>query len=178
VDLTRRLALSAGPDRWRWLVAWTVPTAVTIVAIWLTGLEGPWSLWLLLAAAASVVLAERDSRSHRETLGAALVLAALLVGAYAVQKLATGQLIAPVAASAGWLGNAWIVLLVAALAGTYVFLRICPDHPLARRASGWLYAGLYLDEWVTRTTLQIWPIRLPIRLQPKTLSLLTEETVR
>jgi NAD(P)H-quinone oxidoreductase subunit 5 len=100
------------------------------------------------------------------------------VGAYAVQKLATGQIIAPVATSAGWLGNAWIAALVVALAGTYVFLRARPDHPVARRVSVWLYAGLYLDEWVTRTTLRVWPTRLPMRLQPKTLSLLTEETVR
>jgi NAD(P)H-quinone oxidoreductase subunit 5 len=125
-----------------------------------------------------VVLAERDSRSQRESLSGALAVATLLVGAYVVQKLATGQLIAPVEASAGWLGNAWVALLVATLAGTYVFLRTCPGHPLARRASVWLYAGLYLDEWVTRTTLRIWPTRLPIRLQPKTLSLLTEETIR
>jgi len=177
-DLTRRLAASAGPDRGRWLVAWTVPAAVAMAALWLTGFDGAWSPWLLLAAAASVVLAERDSRSYRETLSAALGLATLLVVAYAVQKLAAGQLIAPVATSAGWLGNAWIALLVLALAGTYLFLRACPDRPLARRLSVWLYAGLYLDEWVTRTTLRVWPIRLPIRLQPKTLSLLTEETAR
>ena len=126
----------------------------------------------------SVVLAERDSRSYRDSFAAALRLALLLVGAYTVQKLAAGQLIAPVEASIAAPGNVWIALLVVALAGTHIFLRLNPEHPLARRASVWLYAGLYLDEWVTRTTLKVWPARLPVRLQPKTLSPFTEETVR
>jgi NAD(P)H-quinone oxidoreductase subunit 5 len=31
----------------------------------------------------------------------------------------------------------------------------------------WLFAGLYLDEWVTRTTLKLWPVKLPVNTARK-----------
>jgi NAD(P)H-quinone oxidoreductase subunit 5 len=33
-----------------------------------------------------------------------------------------------------------------------------------------LFAGLYLDEWVTRTTLRVWPVTLPTTASRKTVT--------
>ncbi len=39
-------------------------------------------------------------------------------------------------------------------------IRARPHGPVASRLYPWFYAGLYLDEWLTRVTFRIWPAKL------------------
>ena len=55
-----------------------------------------------------------------------------------------------------WVGLVFIALY-AAQAG--VASNRCESH--APRLYDWIYAGLYLDEWFTRLTFRIWPVRAP-----------------
>jgi NAD(P)H-quinone oxidoreductase subunit 5 len=103
-----------------------------------------------------------------------MALGLVLLVAYLTQKLAVGGL--TVAASpSGWAADLWIISLIGAVTLCAALLRLRPDSAAARRLSLWLFAGFYLDEWVTRTTLKLWPLRLPMRQHAKHLEDLTTE---
>ena len=92
--------------------------------------------------------------------------ALLLLAAYLLQKhLFTA--VVPATAEAGLIAILWVALLGLLLIGGYGLLA---SH--SRLGSRWqqsLFAGLYLDEWLTRTTLRIWPVQLPMASSRKPL---------
>jgi NAD(P)H-quinone oxidoreductase subunit 5 len=55
---------------------------------------------------------------------------------------------------------AWVVIGFAALFGLQTWIRSQPQSRLSRRLYPWFYAGLYLDEWFTRLSFRVWPVRL------------------
>ena len=71
-----------------------------------------------------------------------------------------------------WLGTAappqgdqpllwwWVVFSFSALFVLQSWIRSRPQSRLSRRLYPWFYAGLYLDEWFTRLSFRVWPIRL------------------
>jgi NAD(P)H-quinone oxidoreductase subunit 5 len=50
------------------------------------------------------------------------------------------------------------------------------DFAPIRRLSVALFAGLYLDEWLTRAVLKIWPVSLPARSKDQHSTALETET--
>jgi len=80
---------------------------------------------------------------------------------YVLQKAAAGLFAPELPMSAGYPADLWVMTLIATLFAVYVALKLRPGGLPARRVSVWLFGGLYLDEWVTRTTLRLWPTRLP-----------------
>lgn len=53
----------------------------------------------------------------------------------------------------------WICLVLVAIASVYFWLLYHPHQALGHRLFIALNAGLYLDEWATRLTLRMWPLR-------------------
>ncbi len=172
--LTRRLAPRAAPRARAWLGALAIALPVTVIAKLLLGPVGPLSPWLLLAAMLTVVLAERSSVGERGPMPLAMALGLVLLVAYLTQKFAVGGLTLS-ASPTGWAPDLWIMGLIGAVTLCAALLRMRPDSAAARRLSLWLFAGFYLDEWVTRTTLKLWPLRLPRRQHAKHLEDLTTE---
>jgi NAD(P)H-quinone oxidoreductase subunit 5 len=54
----------------------------------------------------------------------------------------------------------WALLCFGALFIMQCLIRVRPHGTVASRLYPWFYAGLYLDEWLTRVTFRIWPARL------------------
>ncbi len=54
----------------------------------------------------------------------------------------------------------WVMACFALLFVMQCLIRARPHGAVASRLYPWFYAGLYLDEWFTRTTFRIWPARL------------------
>jgi len=96
-----------------------------------------------------------------------LLVGVVVTGAYVVQKWLLGRIVPPLPPSAGVAADLWVGLLVVLLAGTYWLLRYRSHWAPVQRLAIWLYAGCYLDEWATRVTLRLWPVRLPVRANPK-----------
>jgi NAD(P)H-quinone oxidoreductase subunit 5 len=120
------------------------------------------SLWLLLFLFPLVLLSERGSLSYRGSLLSTAGLSLALVLAYTGQKLFFSTL-APSGGLPSQAQALWCLLLVSILLGTYWLLRQAGDSRLTRSLYRNLYAGFYLDEWATRTTLALWPAKLPQR---------------
>ncbi|MDX5298456.1 MAG: NADH-quinone oxidoreductase subunit L, partial [Gammaproteobacteria bacterium] len=128
----------------------------------------PLSGWLLLALALTALMAQRG----RHVGGAALLLAgALMTLAYVALKALLQPLLTPLAPDflATPLGAAdlWALSLFGVLFALAWLLRWRAYWPWVQRLSVALFAGLYLDEWFTRTTLRLWPAHLPVRANPK-----------
>ena len=174
-QLQRRLAPSRAPTIGAWLGAAAVAVPLTVLAAQFLAPQGPLSPWMLVAAFLTVLLAERDSLVSRGPRTTAMALALVLFVALITQKLILTPLVSGPAPVVGWLADLWIAALIGLLVTTWALLRNSPESAFSRQVSAWLFAGLYLDEWFTRTTLRIWPRRLPVRMHPKRLSTLSEE---
>lgn len=170
----RRLAPPSRPGGLAWMGAALLAALLVLPLPALTGATHLFSPWLLMAAAITVLLAERGPGAWP----AMLLPAALMVAAYTMQKLGAGLLVEHRVPAAADYGDAWVMLLAAVLFGGYWLLRYSPRGPLAHRFSIALFAGFYLDEWATRTTLRIWPTKLPKRTNAKCLAVLQEEMPR
>ena len=155
--LDRQLAGPANASLGTWLRNLIV--ALILVSATLLVLPEPtspaqWSAWLLVAVALSLLEPNRSGAALRS-----LSMALVLLLAYVLQKMLLARLL-PDMPDAGWLAAAWAMTLVVLLLAGYGLL-VMHRTALAYRWRQWLFAGLYLDEWVTRTTLKLWPVPLP-----------------
>ncbi len=57
----------------------------------------------------------------------------------------------------------WVIVIFITLFFGYIVLRYHPYSKFGKWLYLNLYAGLYLDEWVTRVTFKLWPAELPSR---------------
>ncbi|MBL4611819.1 NADH-quinone oxidoreductase subunit L [Halopseudomonas sp.] len=80
------------------------------------------------------------------------------------------HLILPASSAPDW-ALIWTALVILALATGGWLMRFGRNSALRQTLSRHLYAGLYLDEWATRLTLAVWPVRLPkpFTLKPDTI---------
>jgi len=142
-----------------WLRNLLLSIALISTLLWLladTLSPAQWSAWTLVTVALSLWL---PTHGKAQPLLGSLMLAAILLGAYLAQKTVLTSLL-PSSADAGWPAALWVMLLSLLLLMGYGLLVMRPTA-LAYRWRQWLFAGLYLDEWVTRTTLKLWPVSLP-----------------
>jgi NAD(P)H-quinone oxidoreductase subunit 5 len=142
-----------------WLRNLLISFALVVGLLWLspgTPSAAEMSIWFLVAVALSLWL---PANGGAATLMRSLVWAVGLLGAYLAQKTLLAGLL-PATADAGWLAALWVVTLAVLLLAGYGMLVMRPTARVNRWRQ-WLFAGLYLDEWVTRTTLKVWPVNLP-----------------
>lgn len=163
------------PPSWRqWLLsaALAVVMVLAVAAIaadWHDGVQAqPLSGWLLLAVALTGLLALRGrDTGWLPAVGLALLLALLYSVLKTLMLPLTGgpdEVLRPALLSAA---DLWVAALFLLLGGLWWALRWGAHWLWVQRLSVSLFAGLYLDEWFTRTTLRLWPARLPVRANPK-----------
>ncbi|MAK56831.1 MAG: NADH-quinone oxidoreductase subunit L [Pusillimonas sp.] len=164
-----QLAPAASPSLKAWVFSAGMAITITSLAIALSGRFQPISPWLFMVAAITVILAEQGSTRIRSDLAFFSLLAIAVVSLYAVLKNTAGILLGHATITVGWGPDVWVGLLVLTLLAGHIMLRHAPNSDLSRKLAQGLYAGFYLDEWATHTTLAIWPLRFPNRHYPTTI---------
>lgn len=147
-----------------WLLAGV--TAAVIVATLVAALDmaPPLSPWLLMLFTSIVLIATWADRGERFRLLPGMVTVSLMLLAYCIAKWSSAALLVPTGNIEGHysaLQDAFTCVLFTGLFVTWLALHLWPKHPAMRRLFIALNAGFYLDEWTTRTTLQLWPVRVP-----------------
>ena len=143
------------------LICISLAFAATAAIAVFTNYEGPLSVWLLVNTALALYLI--TAFSHGGLWGSlqALFISTALVGFYLAGKSLIGNLI-PSLATAGMLDamDFWLMILFLFLFVLTVQIRLFPQAKQTQTLYRWLFSGLYLDEVMTRLTLQLWPVVL------------------
>lgn len=160
------VAPTTAPGWQSWLLSLAIASSCSIVAAQLLTPGGPVSPWVLLTAFLTVVLVEYDSIGRKRISTIAVAFSVVLL-AYLAQKHLMSTLVGIAPQSVSMLADLWVVCLLAVMIAVRILLHRYPDTQYAKALHHWLYAGLFLDEWVTRKTLQLWPLRVPIPLQSR-----------
>ena len=178
LDLKRRLAVPKMPGKFQWLFSGLIAAVFVVGIIVFFDLTAPYSPWLLLGIAVMILLAERDSRTQKGSLLGVLIMTAVIVIAYSLQKHGFGLIANEMPSITGIWGDLWVSLLFIVFIALYWVMRYQPNHPKILRFRVDLYAGFYLDEWVTRFNLKLFPKRLPVRMNPKQLQVPEKEMIK
>ena len=137
-------------------------------AVWGIGFDQLSALWVLAAIVSLALAPLLTAQALR--LGGLWPLWTLL-GAFAVAlayfglHLVFGALVdRPQVNAVNRFDIVWVMVCFALLFALQCLIRARPHGAVASRLYPWFYAGLYLDEWFTRTTFRIWPAKLPRKL--------------
>ncbi|RZM76454.1 NADH-quinone oxidoreductase subunit L [Pseudoalteromonas rubra] len=163
-NLQARLAVSVTPSLARWLGAALLSLGLVALTYWLVGQGSALSMWALLAMSLTLLLAQRSSAHHSLPWTGVLLVSVLLLASYAAMKTLLAQTVfagvslheAPLSAA-----DSVVMVLFISLFVLNWLLTYRAAHPRVQSLSVVLFAGLYLDEWWTRLTLKIWPVKLP-----------------
>lgn len=158
-----------------WFFAALLSSGVIITTKSLVNDTGVWSLWFLMGLALTSLLAQRHYqpinfkklRFSSLTTAPSLVLATLVLLSYLVLKwifsLALPAYDWMTLAPMSW-PDIWVMFMFASLFSVFFILRSMPSHPRVQFISRMLFAGLYLDEWLTRSLLRVWPLHYSIHV--------------
>lgn len=127
------------------------------------------SPWLLILLALTTYLAERRSQLNALSIFRLLLGAAFLVASYTLLKSLAALSFSGLDVQYLWIADLWMLILFSALFAGYLLQRYALHWNVVQKIQLYLYAGLYLDEWATRITLKVWPVRLPMRMKAKQL---------
>jgi len=178
LDMKRRLAPPKMPSVKQWFFSGVVASSFVLAIIFIFALSAPYSPWVLLAIAMMILIAERDSQSKAGSLLGVITLAVILIFAYSLQKYGAGFIAPSMDNATGISGDIWVTALFMVFMALYWILRYLPEHPRVMRLRVALYAGFYLDEWMTRTSLKLFPKQLPVRVNPKQLQISEKEMIQ
>ncbi|CAN8138704.1 NADH-quinone oxidoreductase subunit L [Thiomicrorhabdus sp. 6S2-11] len=173
--MKKRLSKSVPPTRADWWMGAILAGALVIALIVVAQLPAPYSPWILLAIALTLLIAERRGRLSTASVFSMVGLAAILLAAYTLQKMGIHFIVEPKATTVGMAGDIWMGVLFIAFFAGYILLRYHRDNPAMVSVWRSFYAGFYLDEFVTRLNLRLYPTRLPVRFKPKHLKIPKEE---
>lgn len=160
----QQLAPKTTPGVQSWLLSLAIAGSCSVFAAQFLTPGGPISPWLLLTAFLTVVLVEYDSINQKRIPSIAVAFSVVLAAYLAQKHLMASFMGIPALQPVSVLADVWVSALIAALIGLRFFLHQYPQTAAAQVLRNWLYAGLFLDEWVTRKTLQLWPLQLPMPL--------------
>ncbi|MEE4661034.1 MAG: proton-conducting transporter membrane subunit, partial [Halieaceae bacterium] len=169
-NLVMQLSPPALPPLRAWVVSALIVLPLALLTPALLGLASPVSPWLLIGLALLVVCAERFGASQKTSLIRGLLVAVAMLAAYVGWKLLAARLLPEIAVSYHPGMDIWASLLFIAMLGAWMLLRYRPAAAFSRKLFIALNAGFYLDEWATRTTLALWPVRVPRTLEKKVIN--------
>lgn len=148
------------------LVCLSLAVVATASIPLLTAYQGPLSIWLLVNAALALYLVSALRQGLSLASLSAVFIAAGLVGFYLGGKALLDNLIAELPVTGMFSAmDFWLMALVLALFILTVQIRVFPQAKQTQTLYRWLFSGLYLDEMMTRLTLQLWPVVLRPKLQ-------------
>lgn len=144
-------------------VASFIVAALVVPVVMFMNQALPISPWVLISIALIMVLASRLSMANNSVprMINSLALIVLLFAAYNALKTLFGYLLPATSFTYYYAADVWVSALFVALFFAYILLNHRSKARVSQRLFVALNAGLYLDEWATRLTLLIWPIRLP-----------------
>ena len=151
-----RLNAKAIPQILDWQLAIWVALCVLFAASYLGWVGAPYSPWKFLTGAAIVLLANSDLLSSPFK---AIVPVVVMVLLYLIFKQAVTSIWPEIHHAYVWQFDGLVSLLLIGLLMAHITLFVVQRKQTALLPL--LNAGFYLDEWSTRITLKIWPIRLP-----------------
>jgi NAD(P)H-quinone oxidoreductase subunit 5 len=154
-----------------WLATTMYAILLVTIMVGFLGSTAPLSPWVLLVMALAVSLAIRSGQSGSLALFKGLLDGLFIAALYVLFKWGAGLLLPPIGHAYIWQADAWISTLFIGGFTVYFFLQHLPLNSFSQKLFIVLNAGFYIDEWVTRATLYIWPIRLPKKEADKILHL-------
>lgn len=144
------------------LIGGVVALVLVVLAAWSFSAQLYFAPWLAVGMALALWLAsEVDYFGRRHSFRTALI-AAFWLGLYVAGAWLFKLLLPTPSASQYLLGiDLWVCGVLLGIAAVYLWLLYRPRRALGHRLFIALNAGLYLDEWATRFSLRVWPLRLP-----------------
>jgi NAD(P)H-quinone oxidoreductase subunit 5 len=173
--MKKRLAKREQPSSSDWLFSIGFASMMIATLILAANIEAPYSPWLLIGIALTLLIAERRSRTSSASISSMIGLAFVVLIAYFALKSGTSFVIPRQENSVGSAGDLWMSLLFIIFFFVYIALKYYKHHPKIMPVWRAFYAGFYLDEYITRLSLRIYPKKLPVRFKPKTLNIPKEE---
>jgi NAD(P)H-quinone oxidoreductase subunit 5 len=168
---TRRRALSVAPGeraagrRGLWARLAAAPVAVALVwlseSLWELAAPGgglPWPVTLIVGLGLAPLLWGARALTQRSLVRGGLTVLAITQVYLAVHGL-FGSLLPPAEATSTLL-FAWAAACLLALYVIQSWIEVYPRGALSVRLHPWAYAGFHLDEYFTRLTFQLWPVRI------------------
>jgi NAD(P)H-quinone oxidoreductase subunit 5 len=132
---------------------------------WVLLSSAHWPAAVFLAAALMALASEARLAAYPvlRTIGLLSLFTAFYLGLHSLLEwLSASQ--AP-AETPAW-AMAVMVAAVICLLLLYLAMRLGRAQPLLQRLYPWCYGGLFVDEWLTRWTMRLWPVRLPANPAP------------
>ena len=177
-----RSALECPPKNSQWIFALIISAALVGGSAYASTIvfnifEWVISPWLLLGLALTMLLAQRHSAHTSINIVTHMALGFVIVSAYMLFKNVSHWVI-PVSQHAyniwadAWVSALFIVLFVISYLQRYQLQRVW-----VQKINLALFAGLYIDEWSTRTTLALWPKLLPAPMNAKRMKPVNKESL-
>ncbi|MBJ7555920.1 NADH-quinone oxidoreductase subunit L [Marinomonas spartinae] len=164
------------PSGQEWFSTIAITTACVVVVKALFDFEGAFSTWWLFSLALTVLIIQWRTSEHAPSSVYTMIVGLSLCVVYATLKKLI-DLTIPISnighINAFSLADVWAMLLFTSLFVLNALLYYQVHWPAVRRLSIALFAGLYLDEWLTRVALKIWPVTLPARAKEQHISPVT-----
>jgi NAD(P)H-quinone oxidoreductase subunit 5 len=142
-----------------WFVAALVALPSVALLVSLSGASLlPLSPWLIVATALTVFLTQLSAVGGRQQIAYSLYWCLVLLGSYWAFKTILAPVIPSHEHTYSGLFDMWMLSLFAILLLGYLQLQYSPQSTSSHRLFIALNAGFYLDEWLTRLTLKLWPL--------------------
>lgn len=145
-----------------WANAVLLTAIILGLSFWVIQWHGPISPWVLLAASLGTFLATRSRNTDQTQLYIMLGLVLAITASYLLLKVTIGYHVTedfPAPVSPLSMMDIWMVSVFSLLFFSHLVLEYIADKPWVKHFRHLLFAGLYLDEWFTRVTLWIWPVK-------------------
>lgn len=154
------------PNVQTWLLALGLSTAIVMIVRTVFGFDSAFSAWWLFALALTVLIVQWRTCEHSPSFFYTFAMGLFLCVIYAALKYAMHYALPTYSThtvAAFSLADIWAMVLFSLLFILSALLHYQVRWHAVRRLSIALFAGLYLDEWLTRLVLKLWPVTLPAR---------------
>ncbi|NVJ60521.1 MAG: NADH-quinone oxidoreductase subunit L [Gammaproteobacteria bacterium] len=159
-NIYQQLAPLRAPKTYQWILAFLIAAITCVSAALLTDVMIGISPWVLMVGALTFLLAEQQPIwTIRRVRHSGLLLITVVVS-YLTLKHIAADWILPATQPALWL-DIWMSILFIILFTFGWLLKYRRDSKWIKVLYGQLYAGFYLDEWVSKLTLKFFPVQLP-----------------
>lgn len=157
--LRGKLQEAALPRPLHWMIAATCVALLATTAFSVVGSPAVWSPWVLIGLTALTLLAYCLGSGFSNALAQGLLLAGGGLLTYGVTSFGSGLLLQPQRELGNVAGDLWASLLFLCVFLIFVFFQYGTRSERMERWFITLNAAFYLDEWATRLTLSLWPIK-------------------